>query len=259
MWLWYIFAVFDRDRQPSRRGRGRLVGFLRGLFLAGVLIGAALLSCLTAMRLAIRGSEVTVPGVVGRSLEEATRRISGAQLVLKVRGQRFDDHVPPDGIIAQSPADGGRLKSHGTVKVLVSLGPRRIQVPDLRGKTLRAGRYQLLQRGLTPGFTATISSDSTEKDLVLSQFPLPGEQESQSPTVNMLISSGRSRVAYLMPDLVGKRLGEVSRTLALWDIQLGEVRYQSLPGLAPGTVLEHSPAAGDIILEAALVDFEVAR
>lgn len=251
--------MFDRDRQPSRRGPGKLVGFLRVLFLAGVLIGAALLSCLTAMRLAIRGSEVTVPGVVGRSLEEAGRRISSAQLVLKVRGHRFDDQVPPDGIIAQSPAQGSRLKSQGAVKVLVSLGPRRIRVPDLRGKTLRAGRYQLLQRGLTPGFTSTISSDSTETDLVVSQFPLPGEQESRSPTVNLLISAGRSRVAYLMPDLVGKRLGDVSRTLALWDIELGEVRYQSLAGLAPGTVLEHSPAAGDIILETASVDFEVAQ
>ena len=242
-----------------RRGRGKLVGFLRMLFLGGVLISAALLSCLTAMRLAIRGTEVTVPGVVGRSLEEAGRRISSARLVLKVRGQRFDDHVPPDGIITQSPPEGSRLKSQGTVKVLVSLGPRRIQVPDLRGKTLRAGRYQLLQRGLTPGFTATISSGSTRKDLVLSQFPLPGKRESGSPTVNLLISAGPARVAYLMPDLVGKRLGEVSRTLAMWDIELGEVRYQSLPGLAAGTVLEHSPAAGDIILEAATVDFEVVR
>ena len=251
--------MFDRDRQPKRRGHGRLVGFLRVLFLAGVLIGAALLSCLTAMRLAIRGSEVTVPGVVGISLEEAGRRISSAQLVLKVRGHRFDDRVRPDGIIAQSPGEGSRLKSRGAVKVLVSLGPRRIQVPDLRGKTLRAGRYQLLQRGLTPGFTAAISSDSAEKDLVLSQFPLPGAQESRSPAVNLLISAGRPRVAYLMPDLVGERLGEVTRSLALWDIELGEVRYQRLPGLAPGTVLEHSPAAGDIILEAASVDFEVAR
>lgn len=251
--------MFDRDRQPKRRGRRKLVGFLRVLFLAGVLISAALLSCLTAMRLAIRGSEVTVPGVEGNSLEEAGRRISSAQLVLKVRGHRFDDHVPPDGIITQSPGEGSRLKSRGTVKVLVSLGPRRIQVPDLRGKTLRAGRYQLLQRGLTPGFTSTISSDSTEKDLVLSQFPLPGEQETRSPTVNLLISTGRTREAYLMPDLVGKRLGEVSRTLALWDIELGEVHYQSLPGLAPGTVLEHVPAAGDRVLEAASVDFEVAR
>lgn len=242
-----------------RRGRRKLVGFLRKLFLAGVLVSAALLSCLTAMRLAIRGSEVTVPDVVGRSLEEAGRRISSAQLVLKVRGQRFDDHVPPDGIITQSPAEGSRLKSQGTVKVLVSLGPRRIQVPDLRGKTLRAGRYQLLQRGLAPGFTATISSGSAEKDLVLSQFPLPGEQESGSPSVNLLISAGPARVAYLMPDLVGKRLGEVSRTLALWDIELGEVHYQSLPGLAAGTVLGHNPAAGDIVLEAGTVDFEVAR
>ena len=251
--------MHDGDSQVNRSVRGKLAGILRRLFLAGVLISAALLSCLTAMRLAIRGSEVTVPDVVGRSLEEASQQVSRAQLVLKVRGHRFDAHVPPDRVISQSPGRASRLKRHGTVKVLVSLGPPRVQVPDLRGKTLRAGRYQLLQRGLTPGFTSTISSDSTEKDLVMSQFPLPGEQETRSPTVNMLVSTGRPRVAYLMPDLVGKRLEQVSGTLALWEIELGEVRYQSLPGLAPGTVLEHTPAAGDIILEADAVDFEVAR
>ena len=251
--------MFAPDRQSTRRVRGKLVGFLRVLFLAAVLISAALLSCLTAMRLAIQGSEVTVPGVVGRTLEEASQQVAGSQLVLKVRGHRFDDQVAPDRIIAQNPAEASRLKRRGSLKVLVSLGPRRIRVPDLRGKTLRAGRYQLLQRGLAPGFTSIVNSNSAEKDLVVSQYPLPGKLASRSPSVNLLVSTGRKRVAYLMPDLVGKRLEAISTTLALWDIELGEVNYQSLPGLTRGTVLGHSPAAGEIILEADAVDFEVVR
>jgi serine/threonine-protein kinase len=223
------------------------------------MISAALLSCLTAMRLAIQGSEVTVPDVVGRTVSQASQLLARSELVVKVRGHRFDDSVPPDRIIAQSPAVATQLKRHGRVKVLVSLGPRRVLVPDLKGKTLRASRYLLLQRGLTPGLTTMISSDGDEEDRVMSQYPAAQHQETRSPTVNLLVSSGRRKAGYLMPNLVGEPLQEVSTTLELWGIELGEVTYQSLPGLARGRVLGHTPIAGDRLLEGASVNFEVSR
>ncbi len=189
----------------------------------------------------------------------AGQLLARSELVVKVRGHRFDDSVPPDRIIAQSPAVATQLKRHGSVKVLVSLGPRRILVPDLKGKTLRASRYLLLQRGLTPGLTSMISTDGDGKDTVMSQYPAPRRRKTKSPTVNLLVFSGRRKASYLMPNLVGEPLEEVSRTLGLWGIELGEVTYQSLPGLARGTVLGHIPVAGDKLLEGASVNFEVSR
>lgn len=247
------------DHQPGRWAHRKRIGFLQGLFLSAILLSAALLSCLTAMRLAIRGSEVAVPDVVGRTVAQASQLLERSELIVKVKGRRFDDSVPLDQIIAQSPSVATRLKRHGSVKVLVSLGRRRIPVPDLKGKTLRASRYLLLQRGLSPGFTSRISADADEEGTVLSQYPVPRRQEARSPTVNLLVSSGRRKASYLMPHLVGESLEEVSRTLELWGIELGEVTYQSLPGLARGTVLRHTPAAGDRLLEGAFVDFEVSR
>ena len=247
------------DHQPGRRAHGKLVGFLRVLFLAAILLSAALLSCLTAMRLAIRGSEVAVPDVVGRTVAQAGELLARSELVIKVRGHRFDDSVPPDQIITQSPSVATKLKRRGSVKVLVSLGPRRVLVPDLKGKTLRASRYLLLQRGLTPGLTSMIRTNGDEEGTVVSQYPVPQHQETRSPTVNLLVSSGRRKAGYLMPNLVGESLEEVSRTLELWHIELGEVAYRSLSGLARGTVLRHTPAAGDRLLEGDSVDFEVSR
>lgn len=247
-----------RDQQ-AKVVQEKLVNLLQMGFFGAILVTAAFLSCLTAMRLAIRGSEVTVPSLLGQTVPQADNLVLNSQLKLRVGGHRFDDAVLPDQIISQSPSPNSQLKRHGTVKVFVSLGSRRILVPDLTGKTLRASHYLLLQRGLNPGLTSMISSEQDKLGTILSQYPLPKHEKARSPNVNLLVSTGRSKGSYLMPSLVGQRLKPVSRTLERLGIGLRTVSYQSLPGLAKGTILSHVPGAGDKLIEGEDVEIEVAQ
>ncbi|MCI0622516.1 MAG: PASTA domain-containing protein [Acidobacteria bacterium] len=237
----------------------KLMGLVRGLFFAAVLLVAGFLSCLTAMRFAIRGNEVKVPNLAGRTLPEGTRILSAYALRLKVDSHRYDDRVPKDQILAQNPIADSRLKRSSQVRVVISLGAKKIPVPNVEGESLRAAQILVLQRGLTLGMVAAISSETEEKDRIAAQSPPPAAQFAQSPTMNLLVSAGKKRREYLMPDLTGHSSDEVVGGFASLGLKLGSLSYQSVAGVAKGTILKQFPLPGSKIPEGGAVDFEVVR
>src|SRR5215510_9853229 len=98
-----------------------------------ILVVAGIVSALTAMRFAIRGREVVVPPLVGKTEAEAKKLLDDRGLILKVSSKRFSADVPEGHVVDQIPANGTRLKANRSVKVLMSLGDRKFAVPNLIG------------------------------------------------------------------------------------------------------------------------------
>lgn len=220
---------------------------------------AGLVSCLTAMRLAIRGSEVPVPNVEGQSIQDAGRRISASELHLKIDSRRFDPLIPAEKIISQDPSPDSKLKKNRSVRVVVSLGAKRVQVPDLHGESLRVGQIALLKSGLSLGMIATVSSEALERDKIISQDPVSQTSEAQTSLVNVLVSSGKRSEEYLMPDLLGKNLDEVSKPCERLGIHLGKVIYQPATSLVRGTVIKQNPPPGHKLATGDSIDLEVSK
>jgi len=211
------------------------------------------------MRLAIRGSEVTVPNLGGKTLQEATHELNFLELRLKVDGRRFDNQIPNDRVISQVPSPESQLKKSRTVRVMLSLGAKRVQVPDLRGESLRLSQIVLLRKGLSLGMTAAVNFEGVEREHIIAQDPSPLAQLASSPTVNVLISLGRPSREYLMPDLAGRNLEEVSRVIQGSGVTLGKLNYQLTPGLIRGTILGQAPTAGQKLVEGSAIDLDLAK
>ena len=97
-----------------------------GIILMTAILGVAgIVSALTAMRFAIRGREVEVPPLSGKTADEAKEILSHSGLLLKVSSSRFSSEVLEGHILDQTPSSGTRLKVNRTVRVLLSLGERR--------------------------------------------------------------------------------------------------------------------------------------
>jgi beta-lactam-binding protein with PASTA domain len=235
------------------------MSWVRGIFFAGILLVAGFLSCLTAMRFAIRGNEVRVPNVVGKTLPEGSQLLKASSLRVRVESHRYDDVAPKDRILYQTPGADSKLKRDSGVRVIVSLGAKRIAVPDLKGESLRTGQIVLLKRGLTLGVTSAITSEAAEKDRILGQDPTPETQFATSPQMNLLLSSGQRRREYLMPVLTGRNSDEVVQQFPGLGLRLGAVSYQSVPGVLKGTILKQFPVPGSKIIEGSSVNFEVCR
>ena len=237
----------------------KLIDFVQWFFLAAILLVAGFLSCLTAMRLAIRGNEVSVPNVTGKSLPEGARVLGVYSFRMKVDSPRYDEHVPKDQILAQNPIANSKLKRNSQIRVVMSLGAKKISVPNLEGQSLRAAQIVVLQRGLTLGVVASMASEAEEKDRIAAQSPPPEVGFARSLVMNLLVSTGRKQREYLMPDLSGQNCDEVVGEFASLGLKLGSVNYQSVPGVAKGAVLKQSPLPGARVTEGSSVDFEVSQ
>src|SRR5262245_34346799 len=79
--------------------------------MVAILCVAGILSALTAMRFAIRGREVAVPELVGKTEAEAQEILNKSGLVLKVSSKRFSSDVPEGHVLEQIPSKGTQLKT----------------------------------------------------------------------------------------------------------------------------------------------------
>ncbi|TVR35996.1 MAG: Stk1 family PASTA domain-containing Ser/Thr kinase [Nitriliruptor sp.] len=79
---------------------------------------------------------IEVPDVTGDTLEAADDTLQELNLEVEATDRRFDDGVPADRIIEQSPSAGSTLFRGDTVEVVVSDGPRPIEVPSVRDQSV---------------------------------------------------------------------------------------------------------------------------
>jgi len=209
--------------------------FFRILLLSLVLMTVALISALTAMRLAIHGREVTIPKVVGMGPLEAERAGSPLGLQVIVEREFYSADVPEGKIINQMPAAGTKVRRGWSIRVARSLGPQRVAIPDVTGESERAAELNIRRRGLALGSIAEISfpADSTNAspnsppDQVLSQSPPANASQVSAPKINLLVTTAPLLSAYVMPNLTGQPLG--SATLALQDAGMRVGKVSMLP------------------------------
>ena len=214
------------------------------VLMIAILVVAGIVSALTAMRFAIRGRQVEVPMLAGKTKDEAEQILKGRGLKLKVSSSRFSSEVAEGKVLAQIPPSGTRLKVDRTVKVLLSLGQQRFAVPNLLGNSLRAAQLTLAQRRFALGNTLYAHMPEGEPSTVVYQSPKPGTQEGSDPSVNILISLGPPAQYFIMPDLIGKPAEIVSARARNEGFHLGKINYRKYPGVEPGVVIQQKPQAG---------------
>ena len=243
----------------SESTRDRLSQLSGLALMIAILVIAAGVSAITAMRLAISGTEVVVPTVVGKTETEAAAVLKENKLLLRVSDKRFSQSVPVGQIVEQKPSDGTRLKAWRTVKVLVSAGAPKYAVPNLVGSSTRAAQLTLVQRNFSLGTTSMAHTTSGTAMAIQQQDPQPGSQEVANPTVNILVSLGPLEPSFVMPDVVGRHLDQVTSRIRSEGFQIGKLTYRKASGVQPGVIVQQEPQAGHRILKSDAINLEVTQ
>ncbi|WP_394941077.1 Stk1 family PASTA domain-containing Ser/Thr kinase [Psychromicrobium sp. YIM B11713] len=88
---------------------------------------------------------IPVPSVVGQSQDAATKAISDLGLKVTVSpDQVFDADIPAGSVVSQTPKSGTLTKG-GAVTLVISKGPKMVQVPSFVGKQVNDAIAQLKQ------------------------------------------------------------------------------------------------------------------
>src|SRR5581483_2610048 len=232
---------------------------LRMALLGLILVLVAAVSGLTAMRFAIHGREVSVPKLIGLTPAEARRVAADNGLLLNIESHFYSAHVPEGRIVTQVPPAGVRVSRGWQVRVAESLGPQRRVVPSVLGESQRAAEINLRRRGLDLGTIAQAQIPGAEPDQVLAQSPTPNAAGAAAPTVSILVAATPEPPQFLMPDLSGQRLADVSKKLLAAGMHLGKVTEVEGASGPTGTVVRQAPAPGQKVVAGTAVNLDVAK
>jgi beta-lactam-binding protein with PASTA domain len=217
--------------------------FFRFIFLTLVLLVVALVSALTAMRFAIHGREVAIPDLVGKSPAEARKIADAAGFQMNVERQYYSPTVPEGKILSQLPAPGTKVRRGWQIRVAESLGPQRVEIPNVLGESQRAAQINIVRRGLDVGAVAQIGMRGPPADQVLGQSPPPNASGIAAPKISLLTTEAALPQAFLMPNFTGQALGGVTLVLQDAGFRLGSVSVAPAPAPPPAPVADSSVGA----------------
>ena len=189
------------------------------------------------------GAKVSVPSVIGASVDKANSLISPLGLKIEVAEKVYSEEVSEGLIIKQDPAGGDKIDPNGTVKLTVSKGPERYLVPQLIGLTPEAAVNAIAKLPLATGTITEVFNSEVPKGFVISAEPAPGTQVRRDTAINLVVSKGIETLA--LSSYLGK-IGEEALTEltdAGFDVT---VTYAFDEKVIPGGVISQTPAAGDV-------------
>jgi eukaryotic-like serine/threonine-protein kinase len=231
--------------------------FLRVTLLVFILAAAGFLSALTTVRIAIRGRMVSMPNITGKSLDEAQRIVGADRLLVRVVDRQYSA-MPANAVLRQSPLPGEQVKVSQDVQAIVSLGPQKLVVPSLEGRSMRAAHIALLQAGLPLGEVSTVTMPSADPGTVIVQEP-PAGSTAVSPRVDVLLAGSEPAISYVMPSLIGLEQADAQRILTANGLRLAKVDDVTDSGSPKGTVIGQMPARGSRISGDTTVQISVAQ
>jgi serine/threonine protein kinase/beta-lactam-binding protein with PASTA domain len=175
-----------------------------------------------------------VTSVVGQQIDQVRGQFEEKGIVVATE-DRFDEVAPKGKIFEQQPADGTVPKG-GTVKFVVSGGPKPRIVPSVNGMTQEAAvaaiTAQQLKVNITEDFNETVPAGQ-----VAGTKPGSGASVGRDSTVSLVISKGPQLVA--IPPVIGK-----SATAAESALIAAGLKVTNTYGPVGGTVFATNPAAG---------------
>jgi len=244
--------------------------FLRFALLALMLLVVALVSALTAMRFAIHTSEVVVPNLVGKTPVEGRKLAEDNGLQMEVERRYYSPTTPEGKILSQLPPASTQVRRGWQVRVALSLGPQRVEIPSLLGQSQRAAEINIRRRGLDLGAVAQLQIPGAASDQVLSQSPLPNASGVSAPKISLLVTLASQPQALVMPNFVGQSLAAAVQLLQGAGLRVGVVTFAGQPGSpfspplittpqasANSTIVSHNPAAGEKVIADSAVNFQV--
>lgn len=202
---------------------------------------------------------VIVPDLEGKDAIFALQFLGGMELNTRVRGFEYDDDIPKNHVIQQSPEPGRMIKKGRDVSLLLSRGSPMVTVPDLKGRNVSQALLIVEENGLAKGHQSFVYSGDAAQDTVLAQHPPPGKSVKRSNSVDLLISRGVRPAAYQMPDLKGRYLDESMQLIDRYNLMLESATTEYDESKPENTVLRQDPPAGHYIEEDSHVALTVNR
>jgi len=187
-------------------------------------------------------SSVKAPLIIGKTEEDAKKELSSMKLKLEIISTKNDDVIPEGKIISQEPAAGTSVKSNTMIKVVISLGKGKIEVPDITGQSLDDATAELEKLGLQIYVEEEEVTDKYLPGTVMLQQPVSGTRVDEKTRIKVKISKKLEEV--VIPDLSGLTEEEATKVLMAKELKLKVIGSQH-SDIEKGLIISQNPPAGE--------------
>ena len=197
--------------------------------------------------------EVTIPSVVGQSVEDAVAELTRAGLdaqVVEINSDRDQGTVT-----AQSPNAGTVVVQGTRVRINVSKGPRPVSVPNVVGLPYDQAASELQRAGFGVARIDVVSDQAA--GIVTDQQPSGGSEGSKGSSVTVSVSKGPSTAA--VPDVTTQDVSIAQTTLDAAGFRTRVVLEDTSDPTSDGIVVSQDPVGGTQAKPNSLVTLFVGR
>lgn len=206
--------------------------------IAVVLLAAIAFGIYKATEAPPETKQVEIADVSGEPVEEARRALTNDGFVVARQVEEQSSSDVDEGLVIETdPPAGDKIDEGSTITLVVSVGPKQVDIPSLAGFTYDAARDLLQEKGLKT--KKEFQDSDLPRNQVINTNPPAGPVD-VGTTVTIIVSRGQVTV----PNVVGQNIDDATK--ALEDLGL-KVRTTENP-TAPeeeNTVTAQSIAAND--------------
>lgn len=200
--------------------------------------------------------EIEVPDIENMFFDDAKALLEENNLYISIEGRTHSDEIEKDYIISQHPDKGTMVKPEYTVRVVLSLGPETVLVPNVEKSTKREAEIALENQGLTLGEHEYINSEYPS-DTVIGQSIPPNTEVTKGTEISLVISLGPEEKLVTVGNYIGQQL-EVAKQMINGDrLKLNKISQEYSDTASKGTVIEQSLAPGETVSEYRSIDLVV--
>lgn len=182
---------------------------------------------------------VKMPGVAGEYVEDAVNLLSDLGIIAKVKRETSDE-IEAGVVISADVAKGSDIPRGSTVNLIVSMGPKTIEIPPVTGDTFEAASRILMDDfGFLRIEREEEYSETIQAGIVTAQMPVAGSLAERDTKIILTVSMGKETTK--VPNLLGLTEEEGRMTLVEAHLQPGdEISYVYSDQYAKGLICSQS-------------------
>ena len=155
-------------------------------------------------------TQVAVPGVVGKELEDARTEIGDAGLESDQSAVQCDDQMPEGTIVKQEPGGGEYVDPNSVVTLTLSSGVCDFPMPSVTNSRRALAIKTLTDAGILKANISITQCESDDpKGTVVQQTPIAGQPVGPDAMVELCVSEGPVEV----PNVVGKTRAQAEKLI----------------------------------------------
>ena len=200
----------EKEDDYEKREKNSIKKIIIGIVVAVVIlaVGAGGFFALSKMS---KPKDIKLPNFVGMKIDDAQVEAKKYDLTLDIKKENSGKEEGT--VLSMDPKAGDTVKEGSTVKVTVSAGKKKVEVPNVVEESINDAKAILKSKGLTNIKEEYQFSNNYASGTVISQNPSKGQEVTEDTDITLTVSKGPEIKKVTVPKVVGWNSSDASNEL----------------------------------------------